>query len=304
MDFKQKVRKKILYFCSRVKNLPKTIFWEWNYYRTLFGKYNKSRYSKELAYLHKKGKSQKGRPLVFPYNFYERYDRRIDEVYLSDDEKMLYVKQDTKKLYFPGTSREWVAKKICNLRIEQDPNSPHRYFSENFRPKANEVFIDIGAAEGKEALEVIEDVKAEVLIESSDGWIKVLKKTFEPWKDKVQIIRAFVSDCDTDGNIALDSIMEDDTDYFLKLDVEGAEMKVLKGAEKRLKKGGIRCVVCTYHKENDQKELYDYLSSLGYICSFSEGYCLNYSLEFRAVNRRPPYFRRGVIRAYKGRDNS
>ena len=90
--------------------------------------------------------------------------------------------------------------------MEQDHRSPHRYFDhiEEFKDK---VLLDVGAAEGILSLMAIEQVKHVYLFECSEDWIDALNKTFEPWKDKVTIIKKFVSDKDDENNVVKSSVI-------------------------------------------------------------------------------------------------
>ena len=61
---------------------------------------------------------------------------------------------------------------------------------------------------------------------------------------------------------AIDEIVKDDKVTFLKLDVEGAEMKALQGAKNTIMKNKPRLAVCIYHKPEDIIEIPAYLLSL------------------------------------------
>jgi hypothetical protein len=53
--------------------------------------------------------------------------------------------------------------------------------------------------------------------------------------------------------------------------------------------------ICTYHKEEDEKELNEHLIKYGFETSHSDGYMLLY----KNKNIRVPYLRRSLIRAIK-----
>ena len=61
---------------------------------------------------------------------------------------------------------------------------------------------------------------------------------------------------------AIDEIVKDDKVTFLKLDVEGAEMKALQGAKNTIMKNKPRLAVCIYHKPEDIIEIPAHLLSL------------------------------------------
>lgn len=74
------------------------------------------------------------------------------------------------------------------LLIEQHPEHPHHYIDS---PKeiTDKTILDIGAAEGIFSLSAIEKARMIYLFEYDPKWIKALNATFEPWKDKVKIIK-------------------------------------------------------------------------------------------------------------------
>ena len=70
------------------------------------------------------------------------------------------------------------------------------YLSDNFTVQQDDVLLDVGSAEGIFALTHIEKLKHVVLFERNAQWVEALEATFAPWKEKVTIIRKYVSDCD------------------------------------------------------------------------------------------------------------
>ena len=102
---------------------------------------------------------------------------------------MNYVYLGNKKLFYPeGWSSENIQYSHSFSCLEQDKNSPHSYQDESINIRTNDVVVDAGSAEGNFSLEIVEKVKKVYLFECSDGWQTPLKKTFEPWGDKVEII--------------------------------------------------------------------------------------------------------------------
>lgn len=61
---------------------------------------------------------------------------------------------------------------------------------------------------------------------------------------------------------AIDSIAAQDRVTFIKLDVEGAELKALQGAEKTIRRDRPRLAICIYHKPEDIVEIPAYILSL------------------------------------------
>lgn len=60
----------------------------------------------------------------------------------------------------------------------------------------------------------------------------------------------------------IDHVVEDDNVTFLKLDVEGAELKALAGAENTIRRCHPRLAICIYHKPEDILEIPAYILSL------------------------------------------
>ena len=160
----------------------------------------------------------KNNPLaIFPYNFTKKYRRKDVKVYTDDLCGMKYIIQDHKRLYFKKSWGEKRIKKYYSVLLsEQDIDSPHCYENPNFCVNKDDIVVDAGVAEGNFALSIIEKVKKIYLFEADEEWIDVLKTTFAPWKEKVEIICKYVSDNDENGNITLDSFFKTGKIDFIK----------------------------------------------------------------------------------------
>jgi hypothetical protein len=236
--------------------------------------------------------------ITFPYPFI--YSYKISDVKVYRDEKLNlpYVLLNGRRLYYKRSWTESAIQENFNfLSIEQDPRSPHRYLTETFQVSTGDVVADIGAAEGNFGLSVIEKVSKLYIFETDSEWIEALEATFAPWREKVEIVNRYVSDVTTQDNITLDDFLEKrQCINFAKIDTEGAEARVLKGANKELQDNpSLKVAICTYHKQNDQYELAVTLKAAGFDVPYSNGYMF-----FLEDKQTPPYLRRGLIRAAKG----
>ncbi len=277
------IRKRIL-----AHNLPISIQ---RYYSSL-----PKKPSKEIEYV--LNYLKKNPIAIFPYAFQDKYIADDIEVFDDLDKRLPYVLLDGKRLYF---KRKWGKRKIRNLfnllSKEQDIQSPHRYLTENFTFEESEVLVDVGAAEGNFALSVVEKASKIILFEADEKWIEPLKATFEPWKDKVVIVNKFVSNITDQNNTTLDDFnFSEGHVSFLKIDVEGAESRLLDGCRQLLsRKEPLKVALCTYHKQNDEKEFKELLTNYGFKSLHSDGFMLFYFDK----KMKAPYFRRGLLRAEK-----
>ncbi|MCK9311070.1 MAG: FkbM family methyltransferase [Bacteroidales bacterium] len=234
---------------------------------------------------------------TFCSDFTKKYQWNKIQVFTDKLKGLPYVLHEDKRLYFIRSSRERTIQYLYSgLLSEQDQDSPHCYMSDPFSIQENDVLLDVGSAEGILSLQYIEKLKQVVLFERDPQWVEALEATFEPWKEKVTIIRKFVSNIDNNENITLDHYLAD-KDFIpsiIKIDVEGAEKQVLEGMSETMKKSHLKIAVCTYHQEQDFSVLSDLLIQKGFDCQASKGYMLFlHDLD----NLRPPFFRRGLIRA-------
>ena len=235
---------------------------------------------------------------ILPYKFHSDYSPEKIKVIYDPENGMRYVLQDGKRLYF---KKRWGEKRIqrsyCDLMREQDKESPHRYLTDLFTIGKNDVLADIGAAEGNFSLSVIENIKKVYLFEYDMEWIEALRATFSPWSDKVEIINKFVSDKNDKNNIRFDTFFETGKDVtFLKIDVDGAESVVLNSCGSVFNTTeSFKIALCTYHKQDDEKDFTILLKEYGFHVSPSNGYMINYYDK----KLRAPYLRRGLIRAVR-----
>lgn len=246
-----------------------------------------------LSYIKEKGVKH------FPLPLSDKYKLSDIKICKDDSCGLYYILHDGKKLYFSRELTSHQVRHIYNfLLMEQDPESPHCYLSPSFELEDNCILFDIGAAEAFFSLCMIDKVKEVYIFETETRWIEALEKTFEPWAHKVRIINKYVSDTDSASTVKIDSVTQafSNEKLFLKLDVEGAERIVIKGAKETLKSNlfDIKTSICTYHKQNDHEELSSIMHNLGYSTETSMNYML-----FADATFAPPFFRRGLIRCKK-----
>ena len=234
---------------------------------------------------------------VFPYTFFDKhYDEDVEVVYDSVYD-LNYVVYNNKRIYFKRSwSTEFIKNMYLFLKVEQDIKSPHRYLTDNFDVNNSYTVIDIGAAEGIFTIDIIDKIHKAYLFEPDIDWIEPLNATFAPWKNKVVIENKFVSNLNKDNHISIDEYFKNIKIDFIKIDVDGAEEKLLLGIEETLNKySDLKVAICTYHKKNDGDDFFKYFKGKGFNVSFSNGYMIF----FYDNEIAPPYLRRGVLRAVK-----
>lgn len=138
--------------------------------------------------------------------------------------------------------------------------------------------MDVGAAEGIFALDTIEYIEHVYLFECEEEWMDALNATFEPWKEKVTIVKKYVSDVDEGDFITLDSFFNNNfsslpKNLFIKMDIEGFELKALKGCINTLQ----RCKnssgsISIYHKREDERDIQSFFEDLSFKTSITPGY--------------------------------
>lgn len=254
-----------------------------------------STYQRELKYIVEHKKIE-----VFPYEWIKEYENTKTEIFRDSGKGMKYVVHKGKKLFFPkGYSDGFIKKYYLSLVMEQDVRSPHCYFRDNMEKLKDCLFMDVGAAEGIISLEMVNLAKKIILFECNEAWRQALEATFEPWREKIEIVSGFVGEQSIPGEkrITLDEWFSGaglafKDNIVIKLDVEGNEKSVLKGAEKLLNSSVGAVYVCTYHRQEDFEVLSELLGKYHYKLEAAEGYMLY-------GERGKESFRKGLIRAYR-----
>ena len=156
-----------------------------------------------------------------------------------------------------------------------------------FTPVDDEVVVDAGAYDGTTAIQFLEWGKGKVKHVYSFEFDPVnaakCEENLKPYADKITLVKKGTWDKDEvirvrasggvgsniglKGNTealltAIDSVVQDEHVTFIKMDVEGAELKSLMGARNTIIKNHPRLAICAYHKASDLYELPEYILSL------------------------------------------
>ncbi|GHU89439.1 hypothetical protein FACS1894202_07630 [Clostridia bacterium] len=181
---------------------------------------------------------------------------------------------------------------------EQTDGHPHQYVcpdKDSIDVPEGAVLLDIGAAEGFFAMKYLERCKKIYVFECDYTWQECLKKSFAPFKDKVEIVSGFAGDAP--GNISIDDFFKNrEKPTFVKMDVEGAEGSILRSMKNLLSNAEpLTLSICTYHRQEDWDRYYDMLKN-NFDISHSDSYF------WHMPDAEPPFFRRGVMRAVKKKE--
>jgi hypothetical protein len=226
-------------------------------------------------------------------------------VYYDNERGLYFFDMSGKKLYYP--EKDAAHNRICfyySTMVEQGEHSPHLYLTDDFQYEEGDVLCDIGAAEANFALMAIDKCSKVHIFEGDEKWKEALQATFAPYQDKATILFKMVSDVSDGYYLALDEYFGEQKVDFLKIDVEGFEIKILNGAKNLLEKNRrIKLCICTYHRGKDAQEINEYLQKLGFKTEFSEGFMVFEEKEdpewYLGSDPQYPYFRYGLIRAWR-----
>jgi Methyltransferase FkbM domain len=177
------------------------------------------------------------------------------------------MKKILKKLMFGSDNKELrikygVAK---DIRMEINPGNrtqrllglEEREIHKSFRKFAGEaqIFVDIGASDGYYGLVYYKLNPAGMIFLfdaryafAGEQKTNFLRNSFS--QEKLHAISKYVCDFSDETHIALDSVLENEPGtIFLKIDVDGGELEVLKGVKKVIESRKCKLIIETHSKE-------------------------------------------------------
>ncbi|NHN25611.1 FkbM family methyltransferase [Flavobacterium jejuense] len=187
-----------------------------------------------------------------------------------------------KKLYWPS---KFSISRLNQVIAESfDIEDWHYYQKTHTEINVDEVVLDIGTAEGLLPLSVVDKCKYIYMIEPSTLFCNCLSRTFSDYKNKTTIFNVAVGNEDgiinfdensLDGMISnentsfsneipinkVDTLLNNQIITYLKADIEGFELEMLKGAEQTIKRNQPKIAITTYHTQNNPKEIIDLIKS-------------------------------------------
>ncbi len=254
---------------------------------------NNFQYKECLDYIRKNGIN------IFCYNSinYKIYGEH--DVFFDEESKLYWVYYQNKRLYLKRSINtvQSVLEVMNMLAAEQEPASPHCYVDDAFNVSEGDIVFDIGCAEGNFALSIVDLAEKIYMFEADEEWIEALNYTFKPYKDKISIIPKFVSDKNATNSISIDTFCDKNQIHrihFMKMDVEGAEPDVLRGAEKLIGEGKIeKIVACTYHNADDENKIRQILCNFD--CQTTPGF-MQVAGRNEIWEIKKPYFLPALVR--------
>lgn len=209
-------------------------------------------------------------------NFYEKNKERVDKV-----QEYLYD-QKSKDIY----------RKIISFRCKKDYREfpgmeKNQYFVEDIiQLTDNEVFVDGGGYTGDTAMEFISRVRNEykrvIVFEPDVANYNTMKETLKKHKNIVSYNKGLYNETtclsfnsnkgsasriNETGDIvvpvvAIDDIEECKDATFIKMDIEGAELKALIGAKNTIVSNKPKLAICLYHLDADILDIIEYIHEL------------------------------------------
>ena len=156
-----------------------------------------------------------------------------------------------------------------------------------FMPQEEEIYVDAGTFDGQSVIDFCQwtngNYKKVYAFEPMSDMCSVIQQKVEEdtlsnievlnyatWdkQEKIYFSEDAAASCaDQNGKIAvqgvdIDSVVKDDKITFIKMDIEGSELKALEGAKNTIIKNRPRLAICIYHKPMDVIELTSYILEL------------------------------------------
>ena len=192
----------------------------------------------------------------------------------------LFFKGMKDELYWPSYYPLYGLYLIINETFDEK----HGHFYENAltRVEPDDVVVDVGAAEGLFSLSVINRCRKVIMIEPNGNFVEALNNTFRGYIGTGKAVILPAAAGDREGRIrliddgasstvaesgepnvelrTLDGLLENEGKIgYLKIDVEGSEMEVLKGAKRIIQRDKPKIAAACYHKNNEPDLIMDLL---------------------------------------------
>ena len=231
---------------------------------------------------HKQQNGWRGIPVMSP----EELAGKKDEVYVVvntsayQEEIVEFLKE-----------HDFAEDRIINLGVITDSLYSAQYFDADIMsPQEGEVFVDGGCFDCSTDKAFIKwcngDYRKIYAFEpDAENYEKCLKKCREEGMANIELYHKGLWDCETElsfeagggqgskigeqgANVikiptaAIDDVVGGEEVSFIKLDVEGAELKALQGAAQTIRTFRPRLAICIYHKPEDVIEILEYILSL------------------------------------------
>lgn len=202
-----------------------------------------------------------------------KWDKHNDLPYID----FMTVDGEKVPMYYPR-NYEFIKKEgklyVLDLMLDQCAGSPHLYIKENHKICDGDSIIDAGVCEGNFALKYVNIASHIYLFEMDPIWQEPLRYTFKNYENKITIVNKAVSDKTTKRTCKIDDIVMGEEINFIKMDVEGAELLAIRGAEQTFCRNDVKSSICCYHRRMDEKEIRLQLGKYGYKTSVSKGYMI------------------------------
>lgn len=220
-------------------------------------------------------KERYGIPVICPEELISNHSRALVVVSSSR-----YREEILKELFLIGFPEEQV---VCPQYGKIVASCGHQYF-DFFFPQKKEVFVDAGAYDGMTTLDFFEWAKGNesysYVLEPFEDTKPIIQKNlvkhsnceviFAAAWDKKEIVNFGGEErgtCIGGGSKKvqarkIDDIAMDNPVTYIKMDIEGSELKALHGACKTIQKDKPRLAICVYHKPEDIIEIPHYLEEL------------------------------------------
>ena len=235
---------------------------------------------------------------MYPYEWFYKLPDEISEVY--EEDGMRYIVYKGKKCFYPNEYTDERILESANFFIkEQNKKSPHCYLPDGMSMK-DYIVVDGGSAEANFTLDIIDEVKKVYVVEGDGIWQEPLRRTFKEYEDKVVIVDKYLDSYAHDNCDTIDNIVKENKIDFIKMDIEGYELKALYGAKEHIfNSDNLKMSICAYHNPEDADVITAYLESLGFDYEFGLGYI--FRMDDSIWKASYPEMRKGMIYAKKRR---